>query len=89
MPVNTIRLIDSPPHRPPNLGEFLKSVWSKVGAAIGQQHSATVEPVITEECDRHGNPYWELYDPTTNQTVYCMTEAEVFLWLDHSTHRSI
>ena len=88
MPVHTIRLIDHPPHRPPDLGKQLRSAWTKLGVMTGQWLSSSTEPVITKGCDRHGNPYWELYDPTTKQTVYCMTEAEVFLWLDHSAHRS-
>ncbi|NJO43864.1 MAG: hypothetical protein HC865_25690 [Cyanobacteria bacterium RU_5_0] len=41
-----------------------------------------IEPKITQVQGRNGEVFWEIYDSRTGRTIYCMTENEVFEWLD-------
>lgn len=81
----TLRLIDYPPHRPYSLGYIAQSVLKTVGNRLGQWLNPSYEPTIVKRKNRYSIPYWEVYDPQTNRTVYCASEAEVGQWLDHTT----
>jgi hypothetical protein len=58
----------------------------KAAIALGQQMRQWIsphhEPTVIKGRDRYGNAYWEIYDPNTQRTMYCMNEAEVRQWLD-------
>jgi len=41
------------------------------------------EPKVWERLDRHGNHYWEVYDPITNQQTFFASDLEVRTWLDN------
>lgn len=40
------------------------------------------EPRILRLVDRNGNPYWYVYDPTTQQAIHFISEVEVRKWLE-------
>ena len=44
------------------------------------------EPKITQLQGQDGETFWEIYDPMTEKTVYCMSDCEVMEWID-SHHR--
>ena len=46
------------------------------------------EPLIKERCDRQGNRYWQVYDPTTQDFRYCESENEVRIWLEQRYYQS-
>ena len=86
----TVRLIDRPPHRPPQLSEVMHSIaiaLQHMGQGIGQMFEPTCEPTVVKGRDPHGNPYWEIYDPNTERTMFCMSETEVDVWLDYLVRR--
>lgn len=78
----TVRLIDNPPHRPYSLGAIAHLMVAVVGDRLEQWLAPTYEPTIVKRNNRYNIPYWEVYDPQTKRTMYCMSEAEVGLWLD-------
>ena len=76
----TIRLIDYPPHRPYSLGTIAQLMVRAVSNRLNSWLTPTHEPTIVKRNNRHNVPYWEVYNPQTKRTVYCMSEAEVKLW---------
>ena len=83
----TVRLIDYPPHRAYSAGTIARLVMTAVGNQLERWLSPTDEPTIVKRNNRYDIPYWEVYNPATKRTVYCASEAEVNLWLDHMTCR--
>ena len=41
------------------------------------------EPQIVQKSDRHGNSYWQVYDPVSASRCSFGSEQEVKAWLDH------
>lgn len=61
-------------------------LWLMKGVnAIAQFCRTNDEPVVTPSQELNGQRYWNIYDPMTEQTIYCMTETEALIWLD--SHR--
>ena len=81
-----VRLIDVPPHRPPALGEWVRAgaiaLQHRLQALLAPFATPIYQPTVIQRRDRHGNAYWELYDPNTQRTLFCMSEAEVNVWLE-------
>lgn len=46
-------------------------------AAVGSSH-----PVVQQRCDRHGQPYYTIYDPVSQRRTLCVSETEVRIWLE-------
>lgn len=61
-----------------NILNKLGHVWQSVLAiAAGNQ-----EPRVKQHSDRHGNPFWNVYDPVSGQLARFNSEEEVRLWLE-------
>lgn len=45
------------------------------------------EPKVSQVCDRHGNKYWQIYDPVSRQYSSCASEKEVRIWLEKRYYR--
>ncbi|MBD2460339.1 hypothetical protein H6G89_04710 [Oscillatoria sp. FACHB-1407] len=65
-----------------NIAQAVKTALANKGRAVMQFLSARREPVITQRFDLQGCPYWEIYNPATQQNYYCLTETEVLIWLE-------
>ena len=83
----TIRLIDYPPHRAYSVGTIANLMMTAVGHQLERWLSPAEEPTIIKRNNKYDIPYWEVYNPETKRTVYCASEAEVNLWLDHTISR--
>lgn len=40
------------------------------------------DPRVKQQFDRSGQPYWQVYDPMTNQSHFFFVEEEVYQWLE-------
>lgn len=45
------------------------------------------EPKIAQKCDRQGQTYWQIYDPTTRHYTSLASEKEVRIWLEERYYR--
>ncbi|MCU0569042.1 MAG: hypothetical protein MUF49_20880 [Oculatellaceae cyanobacterium Prado106] len=42
---------------------------------------------VWQKCDRHGNTWWEAYDPVSGRSLSYATEQEVRMWLEQVRYR--
>lgn len=77
---------NSAPTSPSNLVTFNRALsWNwlrRIGEFLVQQLSQQHELRIEQIIDRKGNVFWEIYDPTSQQTRQFYSETEVRRWLD-------
>lgn len=59
------------------IGAWFANLWHSLTRFHG-----TNEPDIWQTMDRHGNLWWNAYDPATGQISYLSSEEEVLMWLD-------
>lgn len=76
-PSSTIHLSASRAWRQTTLYQF-----NRLRQAIIGYLTQNPDPRITEECDRDGHHFWNIYDPLTNQRTTCSSAAEVRFWLE-------
>jgi hypothetical protein len=70
-----------PPKRVPRLN--LDRLWN----FLLDSFSKTPEPSIRRKCDRHGNLYFQVYDPDTHMTTTFASEQEVRIWIEQRYYR--
>ncbi len=73
-------------------GALVKAVMASVGQTIGAIATQlftepSYEPQITQRRQPNGDLYWEVYEPWSGRTIYCMNEAEMMDWLDSREYR--
>ena len=68
----------------PPISQFTRfsKYCSQVIQACIQHLSKSPEPKITQQFDSQGNPFFEIYDPTSKQVFQCQSEQEVRTWLE-------
>ncbi len=64
------------------IGQRLKSLVGRVGMAIATWVTQSSELKVSERCDRHGNLYYQVYDPHTQKSANFGSEAEIRYWLE-------
>lgn len=65
------------------LFSWLKKAWHFVIDVLSKEPQIKIQ----EKCDRQGNTYWYVYDPTTGDSTYLATEQEVLIWIEERYHR--
>jgi hypothetical protein len=63
---------------PSRLSDWLHKGWTSLVHYFTRRH----EPRICKQFDRAGQPYWQCYDPSTQQLIYCFNEDEILDWLE-------
>ncbi|PSB24546.1 hypothetical protein [Stenomitos frigidus] len=64
------------------------NIWQPLWRLLNQPLSfnpyllARPEPEVRRTLDRTGQAWWTVYDPSTGQTAYLESEAEVQIWLE-------
>ncbi len=67
---------------------LLATVGQTMGAIATQLFTEpSYEPQITQRQQADGTLYWEVYEPATGRTIYCLTEVEMMDWLDSREYR--
>ncbi len=59
-----------------NVGQMLGAIATQLWAEPSH------EPQITQRRQQNGDLYWEVYEPWSGRTIYCLDEAEIMDWLD-------
>lgn len=62
---------------------WLKKLWRSLVTALVQRS----EMHIWQTADRSGHTWWNVYDPTTGETVRLDSDAEVRAWIEQSYYR--
>jgi hypothetical protein len=62
----------------PQQSNWLSSFWD----ALTRSLLSHCEPKVTQKRARSGELYYNLYDPTTKQSLSGLTENEARIWLD-------
>ena len=57
-------------------------IWHRLTEAIAHPSRLSIEKLMSD-----GVIYWRAYDPTTNETRYAETEAEIIDWIE-ANHQS-
>jgi hypothetical protein len=66
----------------------LASLSSRCWESLTQLFTRNTEPYIWQKRDRHGNLFWQLYDPSTNRSATFSSEDEVRIWLEERYYHS-
>jgi hypothetical protein len=69
------------------IGQRLKGLAGKVRRAIATWVVQSSELKVFERCDRHGNVYYQVYDPFNRTSANFGSEAEIRAWLDQRYYR--
>lgn len=56
--------------------------WQSVSEWLAEHLATSDDPQVVQKHDRHGQLYWEVYDPHTNREFRSTSEAEVRQWLE-------
>jgi hypothetical protein len=73
----------------PQWTQQISKYLGRVGYQLVKFLAGNREPKITQYRDRHGNSYYEIYDPVSGNRHSCATEQEVRVWLEQRyTHDS-
>jgi hypothetical protein len=64
------------------IGQRLKGLAGKVRRAIATWVVQSSELKVFERCDRHGNLYYQVYDPYTQKSALFGSETEIRYWLE-------
>ncbi|MFN6566265.1 hypothetical protein [Dendronalium sp. ChiSLP03b] len=59
--------------------EFLYGIWQKF---VKNLLADPNELQVFQKVDRHGNIYWNAYDPATGKSFSSGSEADVCLWIE-------
>ncbi|WP_223280043.1 hypothetical protein [Nostoc sp. PA-18-2419] len=62
-----------------NFWESLHSIWKKF---LNQLLADPKELQVTQKVDRHGNIYWQAYDPVTGKSFASGSEVDVSIWIE-------
>lgn len=62
----------------PRLWNWVRQIGISLVHALEQRD----ELKITQATNRHGDSYWEVYDPIRQHTLWFYSESEVRAWLD-------
>ncbi|MEH2068111.1 MAG: hypothetical protein V7K47_08085 [Nostoc sp.] len=62
-----------------NFWESLYSIWKKF---INQLLANPNKLQVTQKVDRHGNIYWQAYDPVTGKSFASGSEVDVSMWIE-------
>ena len=65
------------------LGEYITSKLPKIRQYLTLSRT---EPQIKQKSDRHGNSYYQIYDPITRKYILLASELEVRIWLESRYH---
>jgi hypothetical protein len=60
-------------------GESLHSIWEKIVKTL------LVDPQelqVSQKNDRHGNIYWQAYDPVTGKSFSSGSKADILMWIE-------
>ncbi len=60
-------------------GKFMYSIWQNF---ISQILADPNELQVTQKVDRHGNIYWQAYDPVTGKSFASGSEVDVSMWIE-------
>jgi hypothetical protein len=69
------------------IGQRLKGLVGRVGMAIATWVTQSSELKVSERCDRHGNVYYQVYDPLNRTSASFGSEAEIRAWLEQRYYR--
>ena len=59
--------------------DYIITILRKINRYLADSKT---EPQIVKKCDRHGNSYWQVYDPVSASRCSFGSEQEVKAWLD-------
>jgi hypothetical protein len=59
-----------------------QSWLGQLGQVLRSMFFVRDEPKLRQSIDRDGNQIWQIFDPTTNQTIWLDSETAVRIWLD-------
>ncbi len=62
-----------------NFWESLHSIWQKF---VNQLLADPNELQVRQKVDRHGNIYWQAYDPVTGKSFASGSEVDVSMWIE-------
>jgi hypothetical protein len=60
---------------------FFSRLWQSL-------FEVNTDPKIAERVDRHGQPYWDVYDPITQQHHRFTKENAVYEWLEQRYYQA-
>lgn len=81
----TVPIQSSKHSRLAGLVDGLKRVQHWFGQGFQQVLAAVAgssDPIVYQKRDRHGQCYYTIYDPVTQQRTRCMSETDVRAWLE-------
>ncbi|MGJ5673197.1 MAG: hypothetical protein ACR9NN_06230 [Nostochopsis sp.] len=58
--------------------ENLRKIWQKLINYL----VASQELQVRQKIDRHGNLYWQAYDPTTGKSFMSGSESDILAWIE-------
>uniref|UniRef100_A0A8J7D2N5 Uncharacterized protein n=1 Tax=Desmonostoc muscorum LEGE 12446 TaxID=1828758 RepID=A0A8J7D2N5_DESMC len=59
--------------------ESLHSIWKNF---LNQLLADSNELQVRQKVDRHGNIYWQAYDPVTRKSFASGSEADMSMWIE-------
>ena len=67
----------APNQRMSGLTRWFAVIWHRLSEAIAHRSELSIEKLMSD-----GVIYWRAYNPTTNETRYAETEAEIIDWIE-------
>ncbi|MEA5569105.1 MULTISPECIES: hypothetical protein [unclassified Anabaena] len=58
---------------------FLHKIWQKVVKILLTESN---EIQVNQKVDRHGNKYWQAYDPVTRMSFTSGSEVDIRMWIE-------
>lgn len=62
-----------------NLREFINGIWQ---GFLKRLLADPQELQVYQKVDRHGNKFWQAYDPMTGKSFSSGSEADVSMWIE-------
>ncbi|BAZ67874.1 hypothetical protein NIES4106_26310 [Fischerella sp. NIES-4106] len=56
----------------------LRNIWQEIINYL----VASQELQVKQKIDRHGNHYWQAYDPTTGKSFMSGSESDMLAWIE-------
>ena len=69
------------------IGQRLKGILGKLRGAIATWIMQSSDLKVSRKCDRHGNQYYQVYDPLNQTSAIFGSEAEIRAWLEQRYYR--